>query len=180
MSRNFIVIKVNDDSLEPSFVTCSVYTVVIFIVGQSCMTIYQKFQSLERTPDKASVLGLFPPRRRYESLLVRICSCIIIVNFTCMKLCICLFDYCLDHIHIISLFICLLFNYEPLVAWTWNLWQNIMFKFYHAYYVIFQSWPRLTYSLLCITVCWVLGATCINWMTIGPKLVSYCTLYNDV
>ena len=63
MSRNFIVIKVNLDLLNPVLLHV-VYTVVIIIVGQSCMTIYQKLWPLERAPDRAGVLGLDPPRSR--------------------------------------------------------------------------------------------------------------------
>ena len=63
MSRNFIVIKVNLDPLNPVLLHV-VYTVVIIIVGQTCMIIYQKLWSLERTLDGAGVLGLFPPRSR--------------------------------------------------------------------------------------------------------------------
>ena len=63
MSRNFIVIKLNFDLLHPVLLHV-VCTVVIIIVGQSCMIIYQKLWSLERALDRAGVLGLFPPRSR--------------------------------------------------------------------------------------------------------------------
>ena len=63
MSRNFIIIKLNLDLLNTVLLHV-VYTVVIIIVGQSCMIIYQKLWSLERTLDRPGVLGLFPPRGR--------------------------------------------------------------------------------------------------------------------
>ena len=47
-----------------------------------------------------------------------------------MKLCMCLFDYSLNHIHIISQFICLLFNYEPLVELNMELVTD-----HYAHYV---------------------------------------------
>ena len=143
MSRNFIVIKVNLDLWTKLLHV--VYIVAIIIVGRTCTIIYQKIQYLEGALDRAGVLELFPPRNRTWELrlLVRICSCIIIVNYTCMKLCMCLFDYSLDHIHIISLSICLflIMNHYS------NEHGTIM------YYVIFQCWSRSIYPLLCITVC---------------------------
>ena len=63
MSQNFIISKLNLDFLNIVLLHV-VYTVVIIIVGQSFMIIYQKLWSLERTLDRAGVLGLFPPRGR--------------------------------------------------------------------------------------------------------------------